>query len=78
MNGFEHEFYSTYAKKFNMLLIINGGASKPSDFGDKKYSKYVSDYEASSIFVYRECTPLDIKICLKNKGVPVRMTKKIN
>ena len=75
-NGFDDQLYSIYAKKFNMPLIINGGASKPSDFGNKKYSKYVSGYGASSIFVYTEFTPLDIKIELKSKSIPVRLTKK--
>jgi cyclase len=73
-NGFDDELYSTYAKNFKMPLIINGGASKPSDFGNKKYSKYVSGYGASSIYVYTEFTPLDIKIELKRKNIPTRIT----
>ena len=75
LNGFDDELYTIYAEKFNMPLIINGGASKPSDFGNEKYSKYVSGYGSSSIYVYTEFTPLDIKIELKSKNISTRITR---
>lgn len=70
-DGFDLDLYRAVSKIVNVPVIASGGCGKLEDF---KSALEVSDAAlAASIFHYEESSVLNVKKCLKEEGVAVRL-----
>ncbi|MES2419427.1 MAG: imidazole glycerol phosphate synthase subunit HisF [Bacteroidota bacterium] len=71
--GFDCSLLEKINKAINIPLIASGGAGKMAHFTEVFQKTGVDAALAASVFHYGEILILDLKLELKNKGIPVRL-----
>jgi len=72
-NGYDIELLSQITSLVNVPVIASGGAGKIEHFVDAIKLANVDGILAASVFHYKEIKIKDLKIALKNQGIPVRI-----
>lgn len=73
MRGLDNDLYESILPKINSPVIVHGGAGKPEDFTKISNQECISGYAASSIYAYTQYTPKDVKLCLQESGINMRI-----
>lgn len=73
MTGFDIELIKTVTEKVKIPVIASGGAGKPEDFIDPIKIGGASAVSAASIFHFTQFTPREVKECMAQAGIPVRL-----
>ncbi|WP_185878050.1 imidazole glycerol phosphate synthase subunit HisF [Blattabacterium cuenoti] len=73
-NGFALDITKNISEKINIPVIASGGAGSLNDFYKVFKNGKADAALAASIFHYNEIKIHDLKIYLKNKNIPVRIT----
>ncbi|MNL44940.1 Imidazole glycerol phosphate synthase subunit HisF [compost metagenome] len=74
-NGFALELTATISGNANIPVIASGGAGNMAHFYDVFTAGKADAGLAASIFHFREIDIPDLKEYLKNKDLPIRMTR---
>lgn len=74
-NGFDIELTRTISERVGIPVIASGGGGSVKDFYDLFSETGCDAALAASLFHFRELTINDVKEYLRQKGVPVRMSK---
>lgn len=72
MKGYDYEFMKKYSKNINSNLIMSGGAGEADDMRKAFEFQNVDAVAAASLFHFKEITPRDCKLFLKEKNINVR------
>jgi cyclase len=74
-NGFDHELLNAVCNVVNVPVIASGGCGTLEHFSDVFEQTGADAALAASLFHYRELTVEQVKTHLKEKGIPVRMSR---
>lgn len=74
-NGFDHELLNAVCDVVNVPVIASGGCGTLEHFSDVFEQTGADAALAASLFHYRELTVEQVKTHLKEKGIPVRMSR---
>lgn len=74
-NGFDHELLNAVCNVVNVPVIASGGCGTLEHFSDVFEQTGADAALAASLFHYRELTVEQVKAHLKEKGIPVRMSR---
>lgn len=74
-NGFDHELLNAVCDVVNVPVIASGGCGTLEHFSDVFEETGADAALAASLFHYRELTVEQVKTHLKEKGIPVRMSR---
>ena len=71
--GFANEALARMSKSVSIPVIASGGAGNMEHFYDTFTEGYADAALAASIFHFKEIGIMDLKVYLKEKGIPVRV-----
>lgn len=74
-NGFDHELLNAVCNVVNVPVIASGGCGTLEHFSDVFEQTGADAALAASLFHYRELTVEQVKTHLKEKRIPVRMSR---
>lgn len=74
-NGFDHKLLNAVCNVVNVPVIASGGCGTLEHFSDVFEQTGADAALAASLFHYRELTVEQVKTHLKEKGIPVRMSR---
>jgi cyclase len=72
MNGYDLNLINKISKSVNIPVICSGGAGKLSDFVDG-INAGADAISAASIFHFTSTTPREVKQCMKDNGINMRV-----
>lgn len=74
-NGFDHELLNRICEVVSIPVIASGGCGKLEHFGDVFEETDADAALAASLFHYKELTVAQVKEHLKERKIPVRMSR---
>ena len=73
MNGFDMALTRSVADTVGVPVIASGGAGQPEHFADVLLDGHAEAALAASVFHDKVMTIAEVKQCLSERGVPVRL-----
>jgi cyclase len=73
MTGYDLELLKAVTNAVSIPVICSGGAGKLSDFSDAILDGGASAVAAASLFHFTELTPMEVKLHMATRHIPVRL-----